>query len=186
MKRTRRPREPALVLGSSKDRAELLDAALAAAIAENSAPEKSVRFIHETVVELFNVMEKAGELDFVPTMLQLDEERARAKEEAKRRAQEKKPLPSERYGNVKSSGGQPAGADPTGSQRVQAFLAMQREVIAELESEQMPVEVKDPTVIGDERTYVWRGFIYGPLEKPADYVMPSEPAPAAETPLSDA
>ena len=142
LKRTRSSGDLTLALKNSKDRAEQLAAALAAAIAENSAPEQSVRYIQDTVTELFNVMEKAGELDFVPTMLQLDEERARAKQEAKRRAQDAKPLPSQRYGSAKPPSGQLKGGDPTGNQRMQALYAMQREVVAELEAEKMPTEVR--------------------------------------------
>jgi len=142
LKRTRSSGDLTLALKNSKDRAEQLAAALAAAIAENSVPEQSVRFMQKTVIELFNVMEKAGELDFIPTMLQLDDERARAKQEAKRRAQDAKPLPSQRYGNAKSISGQLKGGDPTGNQRMQALYAMQREVVAELEAEKMPTDVR--------------------------------------------
>ncbi len=143
LKRTRKPRGPLPARkGKAETREELLDSALAAAIGENVAPEESLRFIHETVIELFKTMEKAGELDWLPTMLQLQEERARARVEAKRRAQKRRLLPSEQLAAGMFTIGQAPAGDPSAKRREQVFLAMQRAVVAELEAGKVPADAR--------------------------------------------
>ncbi len=90
---------------------------------QNTVPESVVKHIQDMVLGLFKLMEKSGELDYLPSATEIKARRARKKRQATARRR-----PDIRI----------AAVDPAGARQGKVFGVIQMEVNRELEANGMP------------------------------------------------